>query len=93
MKLTENKEIFGTLQFRYVEIYFFFSYNFLKLIIDRVPGKALAACRDEIVIFDTSARSGRCPDGCSLSPERSEGDKNTRAIIALFAHVYRTLFF
>ena len=29
---------------------FLFSYNFLKLIIYRVPGKPWAACRDEIII-------------------------------------------
>ena len=47
----------------------------------------------KIVIFDTSVRSGSFSHGCSLSPERSEGDKNTRAMMTLFGHVYRTLFF
>ena len=46
----------------------------------------------EIVIFDTSVRSGWIAQGRSLSPERSDGDKNTYVMITLFAHVYRTLF-
>ena len=53
----------------------------------------LCARSVEIVIFDTSVRSGSFSHGCSLSPERSEGDKNTRTMMNLFGHVYWTLFF
>ena len=53
----------------------------------------LCARSVKIVIFDRSMRSGWFPHGGSLSPERSKVDKNTRVMITLFAHVYRTLFF
>ena len=49
--------------------------------------------RLEIVIFDTSVRIGSFSHGCSLSPERSDGDKYTRAMMALFGNVFRTPFF